>query len=184
MKLKNIFAVLVFALAAPIAASAATLTINNVFIDSFTDPTELGTIDINVLDTADVNVSFVDSDTGGTLVFSLNNVSDNAAAYTIVGGTVDQGAPIYGFSQGVNLWLENPDLVGVALDGESFDFNTVIAAGDSAIFSFEYGDPYGVGNIGPDIDFTVYATVVPIPAAGFLLIGALGGLAALRRRKA
>ena len=34
-----------------------------------------------------------------------------------------------------------------------------------------------------DLSYTTSVAAVPVPAAGFLLIGALGGLAALRRRK-
>jgi hypothetical protein len=36
---------------------------------------------------------------------------------------------------------------------------------------------------GAGFDFDVTAAAVPVPAAGFLLVGALGGLVALRRRK-
>ncbi len=179
MKLKRILAALTVALFAPLAASAATLTINGASMD-FVDPAALGNVNIDVLETASVNVSFVEGDQGGTLVFSLNNVSASAAAFSIVGGTVNQGNN-YGFAQGVDLWLDNPGNM-IDLLGESFDFNTVIAAGGSALFNIEYGEPFGVGNVYPDIDFTVFAYEVPVPAAGFLLIGALGGLIALRRK--
>ncbi len=43
--------------------------------------------------------------------------------------------------------------------------------------------PFAAGRDGWDID-SVSVSAVPVPAAGLLLIGALGGLVALRRRKA
>jgi hypothetical protein len=43
--------------------------------------------------------------------------------------------------------------------------------------------PFAQGRDGWDID-SISVSAVPVPAAGLLLIGALGGLAALRRRKA
>lgn len=43
--------------------------------------------------------------------------------------------------------------------------------------------PFASGRDGWDID-SISVSAVPVPAAGLLLIGALGGLAALRRRKA
>jgi hypothetical protein len=43
--------------------------------------------------------------------------------------------------------------------------------------------PFAAGRDGWDID-SISVSAVPVPAAGLLLIGALGGLAALRRRKA
>jgi len=181
MSLKNTIIAATLAIALPFAASAATLTINGVS-QSFTNPADLGNVGIDVLETADVNISFLDDDNGGKLVFELFNVGTSAAAFTVVGGTIDQGTN-YGFMDGVNIWLSNPDAISIPLSGESFDFNTVIAAGSSALFEFEYGDPVGVGNIGPDIDFTVFAQPVPIPAAGFLLLGGLGGLALTRRKK-
>ena len=47
----------------------------------------------------------------------------------------------------------------------------------SLVFSWT-GSKNGAG-----FDVEVAAAVVPVPAAGFLLLGALGGIAALRRRK-
>ena len=51
-----------------------------------------------------------------------------------------------------------------------------LEAGNYRISFYESGDPDSV-----QADFRVSA--VPLPAAGFLLFGALGGLAAMRRRK-
>ena len=51
----------------------------------------------------------------------------------------------------------------------------------------DYGDPMGAtgagGPVGPDIDFLITATPVPVPAAAVLLAGALGGLGFAARRK-
>jgi hypothetical protein len=81
--------------------------------------------------------------------------------------------------------------------------NNGVAGGDSDTVAFSF--VYGVGPLtftdfatrwqsisvtdpsnpsGPDATSIVIGpSVVPVPAAGFLLIGALGGLAALRRRR-
>lgn len=59
------------------------------------------------------------------------------------------------------------------------------ATSTSSILSFAAANGGGGGACcyGPALD-NVQISAVPVPAAGFLLVGALGGLAALRRRKA
>ena len=62
---------------------------------------------------------------------------------------------------------------------DDLELTQVLAAGESILFSVSFtgGDPDGriTGS------FTVQP--IPIPAAGFLLLAGLGGLAAVRRRK-
>ena len=45
-----------------------------------------------------------------------------------------------------------------------------------------FGDGLGDSDL-DDIVFRVDVSQVPVPAAGFLLVGGLGAMAALRRRK-
>ena len=89
----------------------------------------------------------------------------------------------YGFMSGVKTWLDDSmsDFLAKGVGGfKQYEFQ--LTAGDSLDFEIEFGDAFTAGNAVPFINFAVFATPVPIPAAGFLLIGALGGLAALRRK--
>ncbi len=83
----------------------------------------------------------------------------------------------------------DPDATG-GFDGSSEDladgsfnsFSTLLGIDDTTTFYVRTGEitpPYNL-----DIIVRYDLAPVPIPAAGFLLIGALGGLAALHRRKA
>ena len=62
-------------------------------------------------------------------------------------------------------------------------FSVTFAAMTTGLSSLFFEAPTSFDNQGPVID-NVSLSAVPVPAAGFLLVGALGGLAALRRRKA
>ena len=73
-------------------------------------------------------------------------------------------------------------LVGTIGAGNFFALGTnttFVAATSGTLFLYNF-DSYSDDN-GGEIEVTVSA--VPVPAAGFLLFGALGGLALLRRRK-
>ena len=62
----------------------------------------------------------------------------------------------------------------------SFSF---VAGSNTETLTFADTGPVANDNGGPVLD-NVTVSQVPVPAAGLLLLGALGGLAALRRRKA
>lgn len=69
---------------------------------------------------------------------------------------------------------------GATATGQASLDGFVLSAGDTFSVDFAY-DPGGTFTI--DMDFSFVTAAVPVPAAGFLLLGGLGGLAALRRRK-
>lgn len=143
----------------------------------------------------------------GPLSFSLLNESDDFASITVSTGTIrQQDEPRYGFTGGVGEWFEDGvDAVGgivayllandgsTVLDSATFDFgeqivtgfsfSTTIASGQEATLVFDFDNVRCDVDSCPEIDFTVTPTPVPVPAAGFLLLGGLGGLAMLRRRK-
>ena len=64
--------------------------------------------------------------------------------------------------------------------------NGAIGNNQHSVFFLAFDDQAGKIDDDNHDDFLIRVNVaaVPVPAAGFLLIGALGGLAALRRRKA
>jgi len=57
-----------------------------------------------------------------------------------------------------------------------FDFGASLASDYTIMLSIDAGDGFGIDDVN--------ATVVPLPAGGLLLLTAVGGLAAFRRRKA
>jgi hypothetical protein len=88
----------------------------------------------------------------------------------------DDGVGVYDLD-GVNLATTNPDRVG-GFEGP----NSVRTTGVTGFNGGALGILYVATNSDPSI-LKVDVATVPVPAAGFLLIGALGGLVALRRRK-
>lgn len=143
---------------------------------------------IDVLAGASYTEFFTAADSAGNLCFNFKNSSalDAAVAFTVA--TVNQGLELWGFTGGVQILSEQ-------LGGELWNvsqginatttFSFMMAAGSTQYFDWTYGTPYvaGEGLQGPFINFSVKATPVPVPAAGLLLLAALGGIAALRRRQ-
>lgn len=172
---------------APLAASAATLNPSNTLVDG-------GTYDIQN-NPYYFGASFTSGDTAGSYSFNFfnNSTTANAVSFALTtinqlalvftgGGTVSwSGGESFSFAEGSSL----------ADAGASLLVSTIIDRGETETLTISFGDPAAVTRNGTvfdgsaDIDLAVIASpaAVPVPAAGFLLLGALGGFAALRRRK-
>lgn len=109
--------------------------------------------------------------------------------FSMLWGSIDAENAVL-FSNGVLTALYTGEVIRTALDPDGtagvtnaivsfnldFDFTTV-----SFFANYNPGENPPTGADRAAFEFQV--APVPVPAAGFLLIGALGGLAALRRRK-
>ncbi len=201
MKLKNILLGSAIAFAVPFAASAASLTINDVAgtIESG-GSADLVLVDVNEVVTNYTVVVSPDETDVGPYYFDIYNNSDEAALFGIVGGDVDQADDqigSYGFYSAANEWFESePGGIGITIgEGDAqaiaygvdddFEFSGSLGAGESTRLSFFFDGVNCDGESCPVINFTIRSQIseVPLPAAGFLLLGALGGLAAVRRKK-
>lgn len=169
-KLKYFAAAAALAIA-PVAGSAATELFGGESVDVLADSYFFdGTYDVG--------------DLGDTLTFTFTNSSSQTAAITLFGTTVLQSSAE--FTDGVEIDF-GPLSYDVAQgDGMITSDTFTIAANSSAMLTIQFGTVVDAG-IAPggqaDIDFTVEAALVPVPAAGLLLLTALGGAFAMRRRK-
>lgn len=170
----------------PLASNAATVTSSGVTGDVIAG--DVGQID--VLSGASFNVDFDDSDTAGSLLFDLNNDTGSTVAVTFVVTTINQCITACGFTGGAFVDLDfdgtfdgAPEVEVSQNESLSTQFKFLINPFDTQFFDFVYGDPFGTDNLKPGFDFTVEATPIPLPAGGLLLLTALGGVAALRRRR-
>lgn len=175
MQNTTIAAILAAALTTASAANAAVINPGET-VDLFPEGNysyNLGPVDSDNPDT-------VDSVSAGTLDFAFTNNLDTPAALTVLVSTIKQLVGVYGFLGGVSVAFG-----GSAVDVpegafEAFSLDTTIEAGATETLTFTHGASFGKG---ADIDFTVTAAPVPVPAAGLLLVGGLGALVAVRRRK-
>ena len=181
----------IFALATLAASAASALTID-------TNPTWDGSINdgwdgsgqsltVDLLETQldDISFYFAEESAGLTFDFTITDA--------LTGGNVLFSSSFV-VTSGINTFLTNLDLSPGSLVYALFDYNGF--SGETAHFSYTNGYTGGQSFFesgGWATDFTTLdhrfvpnfsdPSPIPLPAGGLLLIGALGGLAALRRRK-
>ena len=126
------------------------------------------------------NGNFLSLGLGGSAVFSFGtNFGSPGAVFEITNGSRSQyveTADIFGSLDGLS-WTKLASITNATLS------NTFTFSGVYAFLKVSDTSPAGAGRDGFDID-SISVSAVPVPAAGILLLGALGGLAAVRRRKA
>ena len=181
----------VFALATLAASAASAVTID-------TNPTWDGSINngwagsgqsltVDLLETQldDISFYFADASAGQTFDFTISDA--------LTGGNVLFSASVL-ISSGINTIITNLNLAPGSVVYALFDYNGF--TGQTAHFS--YTDGYSGGQSffesgGWDTSWVTLdhrfianfsdPSPIPLPAGGFLLIGALGGLALFRRRQ-
>ena len=177
MKLTRYLAAASLAVIMPLAASAATVVSDGTPANygDLIDSDGATNLSADTLFTFNETLGVADSDA----VIILDFYNDLGGAVTLnASATVNALA---GDSNPDGLFGFGSDLFGIGDDPNgNMIFSTFIGLDDTVSFYSRLGDITGFYQL--DIQFVT--AEVPIPAAGFLLIGALGGLAALRRKKA
>jgi hypothetical protein len=173
--------------------AAGANALNGVEGYSFDSFTYTGNIDFASFGGATTIAGWLASAVGGT-VDGLSSIGDALLSKGSIGNGT---ATTTFFAFGMNTLLGPTDFTithddgvavfdldaGVDLVGGSVGPNSVLTTNVSGFNGGRLGILYVATNSDPSI-LKVDVAAVPVPAAGFLLIGALGGLAALRRRKA
>ena len=134
-------------------------------------------------------VFFTDADPATVYSFDFFNSSATTATFGVSVGTLLQfaskffGGVTVAWGTGDSVFLAQAS--GGAADPsrtQGFSIFTNLSAGETDTLTLTFGDPQAPGKGQPGLQMNV-AAVVPLPAGGLLLLGALGGIAALRRRK-
>ena len=87
------------------------------------------------------------------------------------------------------VFYRGPDANPNAVNADIFSLPVPDTDGDEGFRNFAFtGTTFGIGALDGDDDFrlsklTLHVTPVPLPAAGWMLLAGLGGLAAMRRRQ-
>ena len=105
------------------------------------------------------------------IVFGTTNGGTNPSDRSQIGGRLN--------SSGLATWEQ------LLVVGNVFD--QAVSAGKMAFWFADEGglvNTFKLYSASVTVDYTPAAAAVPLPAGGVLLVGALGGIAALRRRKA
>ena len=130
------------------------------------------------------NSTYVHSDAAGFYNFTFTNSSATAVQAAVTVATVNQFLLRFATTGVTFTWLTGGNTATIAQNVTgTVSLSTTIASLGSDTLRVVFGNPTQrvVGGRGT-IDLAV-AAVVPLPAGGLLLLGALGGIAALRRRK-
>ena len=176
LRMKLLAAALGVATMLPVAASAVTFDPLNTLVNG-------GSYDI-FADPLFFNSSYLHADVAGTYKFTFTNLTTTAVTAAVTVGTVNQLLLKFGLTGVTFTWLTGGNTATIATQvSGNVTLSTVIAGLGSDTLQVAFGDPTQKRKLGRGtIDLSVAA--VPLPAGGLLLLGALGGIAALRRRKA
>lgn len=128
---------------------------------------------------------FLDGTPANTLSFTFENTSAVDARVVLSSATINQISGSV-FTGGASVGWVGAGNVTTAAEGvtSSGQLSFILAAGASDTLNLSFGNVLvGTNNPNPDVDFFVTSTPVPIPAAGLMLLTALGGMAVMRRRR-
>ena len=177
LRMKLLAAALGVATMLPVAASAVTFDPLNTLVNG-------GSYDI-FADPLFFNSSYLHADVAGTYKFTFTNLTTTAVTAAVTVGTVNQFLLKFGLTGVTFTWLTGGNTATIATNvSGSVTLSTVIAGLGSDTLKVAFGDPTQRVRKGRGTIDLAVAAVVPLPAGGLLLLGALGGIAALRRRKA
>lgn len=194
--MKNIIAAAVLGLSMTSAVSAATLVLQDDFEYGAVDVLNIGPNFLAPNWTAGPTLDYIITNgfgnlcrgTGGCIDLDGSTNSSGLLSSVIVfaAGTYELAFELFGNSRGAG-----PDSVTITLGSWSTTISNILSGDDvSTIVPLTFtttGGALTFQNAGGDNIGAVLSSVtlsaVPLPAGGLLLLGALGGIAALRRRK-
>lgn len=130
----------------------------------------------------DFNAGFTGADPAGSFTFNFQNTSGTAILLSLVNATIGQSPSLF-FTGGVQttFGVLVHNTAQNALD--AFSLQALLNPGDLISLVFNYGDPVSPNQAGPDIDFNIEASVVPLPAGLLLFLSGLFGIGFLGRYK-
>lgn len=180
MRMKTLVGAAAIAAVLPMTAGAAVVSEGINFGGTYNVPGNYSSV-----------VMFESGEPGGTLTWTFQNTSAVAQAVTLASATVQQLGTFAFFTNGTTTALNGDSEETNQGQVEGFELSTIIAAGGTADLSFTFGQvfetPGSDGGLGNDVvfDFNIAstATAIPLPASVFMLLGALGGLTFMSKRR-
>lgn len=187
MKLKNLLLGTALAVAVPFSASAVTITTDLLASDDVTETYGLGQ-GVNLVSDSpfDLDIDLVDGDEAGSIEFDFFNDLTRMAVLLGQGTTLSFTGES---DSGIMISLGGDVLSYEPGEDAIWNISSMIAVGATEKLTISWGDiscsfTCDEDDENVDVSGQIDVTAVPLPASALLMLGALGGLAAVRRKKA